>query len=74
MTRKERRALQHDRELRGLPKATPWTYQKETRLRRLNELLEARDRELAADLGVSVDLVQQIRSRSQRGLEPPSRV
>ena len=67
-SRKERRARQRQRELRGLPPAKPWTYCKEDRSRSIRVLIDRQDRELAERLGVPVDRVQQLRELVTTGV------
>jgi hypothetical protein len=67
-SRKERRARQRQRELRGLPQAKPWTYCKEDRSRSIRVLIERQDREAAKRLGVPVSAVQQLRQLVTTGI------
>ena len=61
MTRKERRARQHEREQLGLPPARPWEHAKAERLIHVRKLIEAQDQQLAKDIGVPVEVVKSIR-------------
>jgi hypothetical protein len=74
MTRKDRRALAHERELKGLPKARPWSHRKTLRLQRISEVFKRHDEMIAAECGISVQLVQHLRSRSQDTLKQPEPV
>lgn len=74
LSRKERRALAHDRKLRGLPPAKPWQHTKERRVRSITEMMHQQDLELAKELHIPVRMVKIIRSRSQGVLNPPETV
>jgi len=61
--RKQRRKLQMERVRKGLPPARPWTYSKERRLHKISEMIAEADQKLAKDLGISSELVTNIRAR-----------
>jgi hypothetical protein len=60
-SRKERRIKAAIRAERGLPPARPWDHVKQQKTVQIHKLQAIQDEQLAARLGVSVELVQQIR-------------